>query len=1392
MMLHELSIGSFLDGVQHAVVVAEVSGGTIVHWNRKAGEIFGYPEAEALGMDVERLVPARHRGRYQAELARYRETGDISAVWSGGELSLPAVRRDGGEIYVELTLSPVAAGGHEEQRDRYFMAIVRDVTGHRRAKEEIQRLNEDLGERVATTGARLRESEERFRLLVGSLRDYAIFMVDPDGRITDWNVGAERIFGYREEEAVEKDFSIVFTPEDARQGVPEWELMQAESEGRAEDERWHVRKDGTRFWASGIVVPVRDEADNLRGFTKVARDLTERKLAAEALQRSEERLRVTFEQAAVGMAHVTPDGGRWLRANRKLCDIVGHPREELLGMSWDEIVHSDDVAADREQVRRLVDGEIDACSIERRCLRRDGSPVWVEFNVSLANEPSGEPAYLIVVAQDVTGREEAEARYRTLIENIPAVTYIQELVAADSNRASYTMYASPQIEAQLGYPPRAFEEDPELWIKRLHPDDRERVLAEDERTDATGEPFTMEYRQIARDGRVVWVRDHAVLARDEEGLPRFWQGVQLDVTESKRAEEQLRQSEERFRAQYRSFPVPTFSWRRVEDDFELVDYNDAADVITRGRAGEFLGTRASESYAGRPELLGMLWRCFDERVVVRDEIPWQMVTTSERKHFAVTFVRIPPDLVIHYAEDITERKGAEETLRESLGLVRSISEGTSDSIFRKDIDGRYLMVNSTASEILGRPVEEILGKTDEELHPPEVAASIAEVDRRVMEAGESVTVEEVLPVAGTMRTYLSTRTPYRDRRGNVAGLVGVSTDITDRKRAEENLAAITRQQAAVAELGLHALSGDDLRGLMEEAADCVTRTLGVEYCKIAELLPGGEELLLRAGVGWREGLVGNATERTGLDSQSGYTLVRSEPVILEDLEAETRFDPPALLREHGVVSGVTVLIPGRDGPFGVLGAHTSSRREFTGDDANFLQAVANVLAAAIERKAAQEELEGVREAERSRIARDLHDEALRDLTYALAEAQHVQSISSDPRPAHRLSRLVSALKRAGQHLRGAIYDLRLEGERERPFLELLESLVRLHRAMASDCEIRLEVRDGILSGPLGEKGRQLLRIIGEALTNARRHSGARNVRVAIWTSEERLWAEVEDDGRGFDPAKPSTAATGGGTGIRGMRERARVLGGDLEIESAPGGGARVRFEVALKEDSEESGEEAEAVRVLLVEDHASFREALASALARRGTFEIVGQAGSLAEARRALAEVRADVAVVDLTLPDGYGGDLIKELRQTNPHSQALVLSANLDRAEIARAVESGAAGVLHKSAGMDEVMDAVRRLRAGEMLLPLEEVVELLRFAGSQKDEAYEARQATALLTAREREVLQALAEGLDSREIARRLQISVKTERNHVSSIMAKLRVHSRLQALVVALRHGVVRIR
>ena len=214
---------------------------------------------------------------------------------------------------------------------------------------------------------------------------------------------------------------------------------------------------------------------------------------------------------------------------------------------------------------------------------------------------------------------------------------------------------------------------------------------------------------------------------------------------------------------------------------------------------------------------------------------------------------------------------------------------------------------------------------------------------------------------------------------------------------------------------------------------------------------------------------------------------------------------------------------------------------------------------------------------------------------------------------------------------------------------------------------------------------------------------------------------------------------------------------------------------------------------MVVDDHDTFRDPLAFMLEREPDLTVVARPRSLSEAREDLqsAEHAVDVAIVDLNLPDGSGTDLIRELRNSLPRATALVLSATTDQKHLASAIEAGAAGVMHKSAPMSDLVEAVRRLGAGEQLLSQQEVIGALRLLVRVRESNREAQLAIDRLTPREREVLQALAEGWSDREIATRLHVGVGTVHSHVTNILSKLEVSSRLQALVFAVRHGGVTI-
>jgi PAS domain S-box-containing protein len=271
-------------------------------------------------------------------------------------------------------------------------------------------------------------------------------------------------------------------------------------------------------------------------------------------------------------------------------------------------------------------------------------------------------------------------------------------------------------------------------------------------------------------------------------------------------------------------------------------------------------------------------------------------------------------------------------------------------------DGVLKFVNPTIVKMTGISREESIGRPFTNFISPEFKKIVMERYKKRL-FGRAVPRKYEIKIISKdgSRTPVEINASLIDHEGRPADMA-ILRNITERKKAEDEIRIRASQQAVVSELGQLALTLTNLSTLMNKAVFLVAKTLGIEYCKILELLPDKKALLLKAGVGWKKGCVGKATVDNGIKSQAGYTLRSKEPVIVEDLRSETRFHGPPLLFKHNVVSGMSVIIQGKDWPFGVLGAHTKSARKFTQDDINFLSAVASIIASAIERKDAETKL----------------------------------------------------------------------------------------------------------------------------------------------------------------------------------------------------------------------------------------------------------------------------------------------------------------------------------------------------------------------------------------------------------------------------------------------------
>lgn len=248
--------------------------GTVASWNAGAQRFKGYAAEEIIGQHFSRFYRERDReaGIPQKALAQARETGKFEAEgWR--------VRKDGTEFWASVVIDPIRDEAGELIG---FAKITRDISEKRAAQEA------------------LRASEQRFRMLVQGVTDYAIYMLSPTGEITNWNAGARRIKQYDQDEVLGTHFSRFYTEEDRERGKPAMALQEATASGRFEAEGWRVRKDGTRFWAHVVIDPIRDEAGDLVGFAKITRDITERQQAAQALEKAREILFQSQKLEAIG------------------------------------------------------------------------------------------------------------------------------------------------------------------------------------------------------------------------------------------------------------------------------------------------------------------------------------------------------------------------------------------------------------------------------------------------------------------------------------------------------------------------------------------------------------------------------------------------------------------------------------------------------------------------------------------------------------------------------------------------------------------------------------------------------------------------------------------------------------------------------------------------------------------------------------------------------------------------------------------------------------------------------------------------------------------------------------------------------------------------------------
>jgi PAS domain S-box-containing protein len=472
------------------------------------------------------------------------------------------------------------------------------------------------------------------------------------------------------------------------------------------------------------------------------------------------------------------------------------------------------------------------------------------------------------------------------------------------------------------------------------------------------------------------------------------------------------------------------------------------------------------------------------------------------------------------AEVRRERRRAERELAVSETRFRLMVEQSPLSVQIFSPDGETLRVNRAWEELWGVTLDQIPGYNvlhDEQLVEKGVMPYIEQAF-----VGQATAIPPIQYVPDSsipdvsevsdrwVRAYVY---PVKGEEGEILEVVLMHEDITERMRAEEERRRAEEKYRSIFENAVEGIFQTTVDGRLLTANPAAARMLGYDSPEnlLAEIRDVGDQLYV---------------------------------------EPERRTEFRRLVGEQGAVSGFEIAMRRKNG--GVVWVSVTARviRDAAGQPTGYEGTMEDVT----ERKNAERALREIREAERRRISRDLHDGVLQDLTYTLQSMQLARHLAGEGEWSEERDREVDALRRAVEGLRDAIYDLRVEGVWERPLVRSLEALVELNRQMSPEREVELSVEEGYPEEPAGAAGVEVLRVVQESLANVRRHSGARRATVKLGTEDGQVLVEVHDDGWGFEPGVSS------GVGITGMKERAHALGGELEVESSPGEGTLVRLQ----------------------------------------------------------------------------------------------------------------------------------------------------------------------------------------------------------------------------------------
>jgi diguanylate cyclase (GGDEF)-like protein/PAS domain S-box-containing protein len=720
--------------------------------NGRFCDMLGYSLEEILGMTTRDVV---HPDDKNKDLAQRKKliAGEIGSFSSEKRYR----RKDGSLIWVNRTVS---LARDEDGSPLYLIRVIEDIT-------------------------RRKDEEELFRTIFEQSA-IGIALTDTSGHFLTVNDRLCELLGYAREELLAKSaIDDITHPDDRDDSRAQNARLVSGEVPHIYAEKRYLRRNRSIIHVARSMSMVRRPDGTPRYIISMVADLSHQKAA-------EDLFTASFEQAGVGMSLRLPGkrNSPWLRVNQKFCDMLGYTREELLQLSAADVTLPDDQEEAHRYNQKILSGDLESYTRERRYRRKDGRIIWCTVTISSVRGSEEKPSHVIAVIQDITSRKEAEARLEQTFEQA-AVGIVR--VDFDSN----ILEVNQKFCDMTGHDRSSLLR---MNLKQIsHSDDigmdiamRSRLLA------GKLDNFSSEKRYLRKDGSLIWVRRTTSLARDiADQKPHFVLVVE-DITTR-------RLTEDGYRATFETSPVGIM---HTGFDRTILDVNPRACEILGYTREELLGMTTADILtpeyleSDRPHYLQQMLK--GEMKIYRSQRPYRrkdgsMVWTDR----SISLVRDSagePLYFLRMMEDISERKRIEDALAQERLLLRTVIDALPERIYVRDLEGRIVLPNTAYLKIRGvERHEDVIGKTVDELFPPEMAKRYREEDQSVIDSGQAMTDRETRtyiaragdrgPVA---RWHLTSKVPLKDSSGRVFGLVGVNRDITDRKLAEMRIMRLNR------------------------------------------------------------------------------------------------------------------------------------------------------------------------------------------------------------------------------------------------------------------------------------------------------------------------------------------------------------------------------------------------------------------------------------------------------------------------------------------------------------------------------------------------------------------------------------------------------------------------